>query len=408
MNRIGVVSDDLTSALESAGAFAEIGLESCVALDIESIAELLRVPCVAIDANTRVTGERTARSRIAAAIAAIGDRSIIVKTMDSTVRGHVSLEIEAALTASNRYVAIVAPAFPSEGRTTVGGCQYVDNVRVAETAFRNDPVWPVTQSDICEILQHGTFDLVESIGEPITANLSTRIGELDDGRKRAALVIDATTQGHLDRLCSLVERPELVVWVGSPGLLMALANRFRVDQQQVTVPAVRNTGPIIVAVGSVNPVSREQLSVLRSRKGTPAVVIDTARALEDPYCAAEEAIGTLSESDLTSEIIAVTTVPDGEKHGSRHLESTPSLGSGEIGRALSQAIGAAVLSLSRRLHAACYVITGGATALEVSRRLGAHSFTVIGMMEMGFPLQPSTAQQESSSRKPVGLVMPSS
>lgn len=387
MNLVGIVSDDLTSAMESAGAFAGRGVESCVALGIEAVAKLHSVPCVAIDADTRVLDEITAESRIITAIEVLGARRNLIKTMDSTLRGHVSMEIEAALAASNRYVAIVAPAFPSEGRTTAGGYQYIDGVKVAETAIRNDPDWPVTESNICALLNHGTFDLVQSIDNPVAANLTAHIEEYVNEQQRVALVVDATTQEQLTQLCQLIEKPEQVLWVGSPGLLIALAERLQIDAQQTTIPpARRSTGPIIVSVGSVNPVSREQLSVLQSKRGTPMVTIEPALALEDPQRAADEAIVSLSKDELASEIIAVTTLLNERDHGSPQLGNTSISDSARIGKPLTQAIGVAVLNLSRRLGSSCYVLTGGDTALEVSRQLGAYGFTVAGMMEMGIPI----------------------
>jgi len=306
--------------------------------------------------------------------------------MDSTLRGHVSMEIEVALATSNRYVAIVAPAFPSEGRTTVRGCQYVNDVLVAETAFRNDPDWPVTQSNICAILNRGAFDLVQSISNPVAVNLAARIEEYCDTRQRVALVIDATTQECLSELCGLIDKPEQVLWVGSPGLLIALADRFRSDVQRGPAPTITKTGPVIVGVGSVNPVSRAQLSALQSRRGTPVVSIEPALALEDPQRAAEEAIGRLSNGDLARDIIAVTTLLSERDQGGAQQGNMSIRGPAKSGKALAQSIGAAVRNLSWRLGSSCYVLTGGDTSLEVSRQLGAHGFTVIGMMELGIPI----------------------
>jgi D-threonate/D-erythronate kinase len=386
MNSVGVVSDDLTSALESAGAFAGSGIESCVALGIEAVGKLRSVPCVAVDANTRVLDEPAAKSKIVTAIEALSDRNTLVKTMDSTLRGHVAMEIEAALAASNRYVAIVAPAFPSEGRTTIGGCQYVAGVQVAETATQNDPDWPITQSNICEVLSHGAFDLVQSIGNPVEANLTTRIGEYSHAQQRVALVIDATTQEHLAQLCQLIEKPEQVLWVGSPGLLIALADQLKIDAQRTTIFPSRSTGPILVGVGSVNPVSRKQLSALRLKRGTPIVTIEPELASEDPQRAAEEAIGSLSKDELASGIIVVTTLLSQTKCESPQLAHASISDVTKIGTSLTQAVGAAILNLSRRLGSSCYVLTGGDTALGVSQQLGAHGFTVLGMLEMGIPI----------------------
>ena len=66
-----------------------------------------------------------------------------MKKVDSTLRGPLAAEIEAALAASGRTRAVVAPAFPATGRTTVGGVQHLDGVPVHATRFAHDPVSPV-------------------------------------------------------------------------------------------------------------------------------------------------------------------------------------------------------------------------------------------------------------------------
>lgn len=45
------------------------------------------------------------------------------KKVDSTIRGQISAEITAALKVFGQTMVVLAPAFPSTGRTTVGGYQ---------------------------------------------------------------------------------------------------------------------------------------------------------------------------------------------------------------------------------------------------------------------------------------------
>src|SRR5436190_1924736 len=67
-------------------------------------------------------------------------------------RGPLAAELEAARAASGRTAAVVAPAFPATGRTTVGGVQLVDGEPVHRTRFARDLVSPVREADLVRLL----------------------------------------------------------------------------------------------------------------------------------------------------------------------------------------------------------------------------------------------------------------
>lgn len=63
----------------------------------------------------------------------------MIKKIDSTLRGNIGAEIEALMKACGITGAVVAPAFPQAGRTTVAGECWVNGVRITETEFASDP-----------------------------------------------------------------------------------------------------------------------------------------------------------------------------------------------------------------------------------------------------------------------------
>jgi len=196
--RIGIVADDLTGAADGGVPLARAGYRTAVAFHGEPlVAE--GVDALVADTDSRGVARGVAVSRVGDATRALAAAPILLKKIDSTLRGAVAAEIDAALRASGRRRAIVAPAFPAAGRTTVDGVQLVDGEPVDRTRFADDPVSPVREADVAALLA----------AEGLT-------GE-------RCVVADARTDADLEAVVRAVADPSEVLWVGSAGLARALA-----------------------------------------------------------------------------------------------------------------------------------------------------------------------------------------
>ncbi|MFJ3901185.1 four-carbon acid sugar kinase family protein [Streptomyces sp. NPDC090025] len=253
---VAVLADDLTSAADGAAPFRRAGHRALVRFAAPVAGEAGRSDdgpddgVTAVDLGTRVVDERTAEARTRAAARAYAGAGLLVKTVDSTLRGHVAAELRAALAGSGRRVAIVAPAFPAEGRTTVDGVQYVHGVRVDESAFARDPAHPVGTADLALLLPGAV---------PFAPG--------DDPARLAAggvFVASAVTDADLDALVAAVPRPGEVLWVGSPGLADALARRHPRTPGAAPRPALPAARRPLAVVGSAHPASRRQLAAVRA------------------------------------------------------------------------------------------------------------------------------------------------
>src|SRR5258708_31374563 len=130
MPRVLILADDLSGAADCGIACVHAGLSAMVSLgtprDADAAADVL-----SLDAHTRVLSADAAADRMRRLVTLYaGERStLLFKKIDSTLRGHLGAELAAVLKARRTVVpgavAIMAPAFPSNGRTTVGGLHYV-------------------------------------------------------------------------------------------------------------------------------------------------------------------------------------------------------------------------------------------------------------------------------------------
>lgn len=274
---ISVLADDLTSAADGAAPFVASGFRASIGRG-QLPSSLASV--IAVDSASRSASQRYATASVARLTRELATRALLYKTVDSTLRGHVTAELEACFKASGRKTLVFAPAFPAAGRTTVRGIQYVDGVPVAESVYGRDPVHPARHSTLAALIP----DCIPQ-----------------------AILLDASTQDELDAQVAAVADAESVLWVGSPGMAMALAKRFAPREATPSLPPVV-LGDTLIVIGSANPRSQRQadhlplsegVTLLRTplvRESNPAAVLqhlalDAAHALHNPRFAALIATG---------------------------------------------------------------------------------------------------------------------
>src|SRR5215213_10540966 len=216
---IAVIADDLTGAADTGVQLVRAGYRTAVLFsESEALAEDLDAVSFDTDSRTKPAGF-AAKRVLEAAHAARGAR-IVYKKLDSTLRGNVAAELAAALDGTRRERAIVAPAFPAAGRTTVGGTQRVHGVPVDETEMANDPHTPVRVAHVPSLLADAFSSVgvlsVEDLSDP---ELVRRILEESE-----CVVADADRAEDLEALVRTV--PARVLWAGSAGLALALGSVY--------------------------------------------------------------------------------------------------------------------------------------------------------------------------------------
>ncbi len=278
-------------------------------------------------------------------------------TVASTLRGHVGVQVAAALQASGRRVVVVAPAFPAGGRTTVGGVQLVGGVPVHRTHFGQDLRNPVRQSRVARL-----FDGL-GLGPAVElASTAFHGGAPLAGVQRGARVIvaDAATDVDLDALVTSMRGHDSVLWVGSPGLAHALARAHPGTRAPWDQP--RSPRPLVV-VGSLHPSSRAQVAALigarHARTVQPGLTGGTGRADSDAAGGGPSTVPLIVHSPC-----AVSDDP----------------------AAVAATLGHAIQQLVRDGAVDGLIATGGDTALAAARTLGATGMHLWGEVEPGIPV----------------------
>lgn len=338
--RLGIVADDLTGAMDAAAAFADRGRKTLVLLDREAPFDD-EAHVVSIDTHSRDVSPQAAADAVRTAMARVSASGRLpFKKIDSTLRGNLGAEIGAALQASGRRCAIVAPAAPAQGRVLRGGRLFVDGA-------------PAGQTSLVDTLRADLPDL------DVRAFVSREPPV--PGDRRCVYVADAQTDDDLDRLAALgLSCPEDVLLVGSSGLGSAIARRTAAGAAAHT-PVARGYRRLWLVVGSHNARSAEQVRALAGRPDMSTVVLplaDAPIAIPDAHALAPLVL-------VHVEGLGGPALADPRRIAARLAELTAGL------------LGA------QPVPGTALFMTGGDTARAILSRVGVRSIEVIGSAAPG-------------------------
>ena len=357
---IAVIADDLTGAADAGVQLVHAGYRTAVFFG-ESGVLADDFDAVSFDTDSRTMPAGYAAKRVLEAARAAREARIVYKKLDSTLRGNIAAELAAALGGSGRERVVFAPAFPAAGRTTVGGTQRVHGVPVDETEMANDPQTPVRNAHVPSLLADAFASVgvlaVEEFADPWRVRRTLEANE--------CVVADADRDVDLEALVRAVPDPARVLWAGSAGLALALGSVYpgpSAGDANVRTDRVR---PLLVVVGSLSGVAREQVRRLVGAYGHVAFPIESGEA-----GVSEETVAAVRDT-LAGCTCAIVHSPE-ERSAS--------------GGAMLASLAEVVARLSEEERFEGLVLTGGATAVGVARRLGATGIRLHGEVEAGVPM----------------------
>lgn len=331
-----IIADDLTGAADTAVQFSRRGIPSALFLNAE--ADLRRVDAsikvIAVTTESRHLSKNEAKKRVASVVEKAYRNGChrFYKKIDSTFRGNVGAELEALMKAACVSRLMLVPAYPSAGRTTKAGCQYVDGKLLQKSVFARDPLEPATESFIPAI-----------IGKETRLPVHLRSAAAGETEQEGIFVFDAETDPDLCAIGTFLDKSgNLEVIAGAAGFASMLSSYYGLQNIRERVrPFPDPRQPLLIVNGSLNDLSLRQVAQAE-HEGVPVFLPDAAadvqsivQRLNDEGCA-----------------LVTTARTDGRKAAC-------------AGKVASLA--AAVL---RRVPGAAIALFGGDTAAAVCRALG--------------------------------------
>ena len=265
---VGIIADDLTGANDTALQFHLRGANTRILLDGEYIPQKNEETEVwALSTESRNIDEWEAVEKVERAVKSFLENfsfEYYYKKIDSTLRGHTMLDI------LGYDAAIIIPAFPQEGRITVGGYHLLKGVPIGRTEIAMDPHSPILESHIPTLLRSqlkekqkelvGTIDLktIMNGAGPILIKINELI---KDGKK--LIIADSTSITDIEQLALAIKKCDKKLLpagtaAGAQVLGKSWLSGIEKEREPVKLPKL----PKFIVSGTATNITAEQIHKL--------------------------------------------------------------------------------------------------------------------------------------------------
>jgi uncharacterized protein YgbK (DUF1537 family) len=403
---IGVIADDLTGAAELGAAGLRRGLRAKVVMggaqnlakvgkwESERVGELegRQSPApthsspqlVCFDTDSRFCTPVQAGRQAAGAAGLLTESGArwIYKKVDSVLRGQVLAELEAIMIQLGLERALLVPANPSLGRVIRAGQYFVGGKPIHETDFARDPWFPRTSPKVLDL-----------VGSPQTFPIS--VCRVSDPFASFGIVIGEVGNSADLQYWASHRRERLLLAGGAEffGALLEAAGHV-----PMTLP---------LPIASTEP--GRELFVSGSTSDSARKFVETAGVAGWPICSLPE--GLIHGAAFTSALLDSVTqsvVTAFRSHRRVILNvGLPLVRDAAVARSLSgflSDVAAAVIRIEPVDHV---YAEGGATAIELARRMGWNRLKVLGELAPGVAtMEPEGEESLAFTIKPGSYVWP--
>ena len=398
-NYIGIIADDLTGANDTSLQLFLRGCKTQVAFGEDiSIDENLKTEVFAMSTETRNVDAKTAHEKVLNVSENILKKynfEYIYKKIDSVLRGNIAVEVVTLLDSLEYDAAVIFPAFPNEGRTTIGGFHLVKGIPLQRTEVSRDPACPIMESNIINLLRSQlpeemaiytdliSLDIVMKGAGPILTKLNDLISK---GKK--LIVADAVSTTDLEQIAFAVTKSSYkILPVGSAGAAQALGKIWHpdTDEDLVKEPQVPNL-PKLVVSGSATDLTASQIKRLQENdniENTYFIAIKPQNIFSNDF---EEIAQRVLNNLIKDNTVII--------HSSELIENTEELSSLLIENELTKEVFISKIcdylaSVTKTVlsHKEAVLITvGGETSYKCCRAIGSKNLQIIDTVAPAIPL----------------------
>lgn len=369
MGKILMVADDFTGAGDAGVQMSKNGIEAHIAFNTESINP---EKSYVIDSESRNIPAEEAYKKVKAIYEGICDYDYDhhYKKIDSTLRGNIRAELQAAIEVLKPDLVVFNPANPDSNRTVVDGILMMNGVRICETEIMRDPLCLVQQDNLKVLLEE---EMQESVQYFTLTQIRNKDLRLDGSRMITFDVLenqDLTTVVHF-----ILSQRKKVLWTGSAGMANALFSELNYK------------APVLGIVGSISETSRTQVR-MAVEAGAKLVEMNVAELILGGSIrkTAKEAIERLK---LEQDVLIVSAkehedyleaVDVGKKNGmSRQM----------VAQFTQEKLGELSALILKEARVCGCILTGGDTAISVhdhnhasGARLVKEVFPIVALIEL--------------------------
>lgn len=267
----GIIADDLTGANDTALQFHQKGAITKILLDSDCTPKVKAGTEVwALSSESRNVSEEEALIRLEKAVKTFQENfsfDYYYKKIDSTLRGHIAIETLKMTELLGYDAAIIIPAFPQEGRITVGGYHLAKGVPIGRTEIAIDPHSPITESHVPTLLKSqlkevdadliGTIDLrtVMMGAGPVLM----RINELIKAGKKL-IVADATSITDIEQIALAIQKCEKkLLPTGTAATAQVISKYWLAGIEKESVNLSIGALPKLIVSGTATQITANQI-----------------------------------------------------------------------------------------------------------------------------------------------------
>ena len=398
-NYIGIIADDLTGANDTSLQLFLRGCKTQVAFGEDiSIDENLKTEVFAMSTETRNVDAKTAHEKVLNVSENILKKynfEYIYKKIDSVLRGNIAVEVVTLLDSLEYDAAVIFPAFPNEGRTTIGGFHLVKGIPLQRTEVSRDPACPIMESNIINLLKSqlpeemaNYTDLISLV--VVMKDAGTILTKLNDliKKKKKLIVADAVSTTDLEQIAFAVTKSSYkILPVGSAGAAQALGKIWHpdTDEDLVKEPQVPNL-PKLVVSGSATDLTASQIKRLQENdniENTYFIAIKPQNIFSNDF---EEIAQRVLNNLIKDNTVII--------HSSELIENTEELSSLLIENELTKEVFiskicdylASVTKTVLSQKEAVLITVGGETSYKCCRAIGSKNLQIIDTVAPAIPL----------------------
>lgn len=388
---IGVVADDTTGANDIGIMFSNNHYSVKVVTYQEDMTLTKDVDVLIIDTDSRLNQPEVSYEKVFKATQLLKKLgcSMYYNKACSVFRGNIGPEFDAMMDALGESFAIISLAFPKNGRQTVNGIHIVHGKLLENSEFAKDPVHPMTESNLVDILQKQTNRKVSLVKlSSVRQGAKVLHQEIEAVRESSNYcIVDSENQEDLRIVAEAVRNYPIIC--GSSAIAEELPKFLTIKKSPNVLEDVNITDKngVLVISGSLTPQTRAQTAYLSSI-GTPTVILDSrkiftiaeytqeiARIVADAAHLLKDGKDVLVMADNRAEVVLKT-----KKLGEELKLDLLSV---------SKIVSAALAEVTDRLVAETglkrLVVAGGDTSGTVCRKLGIQGNYVLKEIETGLP-----------------------
>lgn len=387
---IAIIADDFTGANANGALLTAKGFSSatCLSPDQWNPRDFDAYTAVSLNAESRLLARDKAWNAIYAAIMlfAASRPALISKRVDSTLRGNVGAELEAAVKAMDdtyghsESMAVLVPSYPSSGRICVGGYVIVHGIPLERSPIAQDAATPIKNTSALKIIAEQSrikcgFVPLEKILCGAGA-VTEAIMNLKRSGCRVA-VCDAVSDEDIATIAQALASVDFPILAVDPGPFTAELAAVRVK-----APRAQYENRIFLSVGSTSELTRTQLEALRLTHPCHIVTVNVKNVLKGGETLENErarvSTSLLGHPDEAT-VLGICTASGPEdvfpmEEMARSLGSSPSAVSQKINDFLS---GITLQMLGRpEMRFGGLYTSGGEVTVSTIRTLGAGGFSV--------------------------------